>query len=126
MTTEHQTMRQRVAAINSHPAQLEGEQRAALEERIRCRLTGYPDQYVTEYANGDADFALWLALVDLRLARQVWLSHRDIADRPGATTTTPDATPSTQPTRRPRPRPANSSTEPPAGRARTAPGPPFN
>lgn len=39
MTTEHQTMRQRVAMINCHPAQLEGEQRAALEERIRRRLT---------------------------------------------------------------------------------------
>jgi len=82
MTTEHQTMRQRVAAINCHPAQLEGEQRAAIEERIRRRLTGYPDRYVTEYANGDVDFALWLALVDLRLTRQIWLTHRDIADRP--------------------------------------------
>lgn len=82
MTTEHQTMRQRVAAIKSHPAELEPEQRAALEERVRRRLPGYPDQYVIQYADGDADFALWLALVDVRLMRRIWLTHRDIADRP--------------------------------------------
>ena len=36
--------------------------------------------YVRDYANGNPEFGLWLALVDRRMGRAVGVTHRDIAD----------------------------------------------
>lgn len=48
---------------------------AALAQ-MRERSPGYAD----EVAGGDERFALWLAIVDGRMARSVGVTHRDIAD----------------------------------------------
>jgi len=59
---------------------MDPEQKAALRAELARR---FPlKQYTAEYAGGDEDFALWLALMDARLYRRTFVTHRDLPDRP--------------------------------------------
>lgn len=67
-------------AASRHPAHMDPAQKAALRDRLARR---FPlGRYVTEDAGGDEDFALWLALLDARLYRRTFVTHRDLSDRP--------------------------------------------
>lgn len=59
-----------------HPARMNEHMRVRADRRMRRRVSGYPELYVGTFAGGDPLFALWLAICDDRLLRNLATTHQ--------------------------------------------------
>ncbi|WP_157277113.1 hypothetical protein [Oerskovia sp. Root22] len=66
---------ERTVAALVHPALMDEHVRVRAERRMRRRVPGYPNQYLQQFAGGDPAFALWLAIIDDRLTRNLATTH---------------------------------------------------